>query len=73
MTINIEKMRLDIAAHQKQLDWETRKFIVSLLIAAAAIAGASAAVGNYLGNRPSQPQTIIIQQPPAPAADRSAK
>jgi hypothetical protein len=43
MTINIEKMRAEMAA-------ETRKFVVQAIVAAAAIAAASAAVATYLAH-----------------------
>ncbi len=61
MTINIEKMRSDMAEAQK---WETRKFLVSALVASAALLGAGAALGNYFTNRsqqPAQPVTQILQ------------
>jgi hypothetical protein len=50
MTINIEKMRLDMAQQQK---WETRKFVLQLVAAlGTAFAGGAAALGltlHFLG------------------------
>jgi hypothetical protein len=43
LTINIEKMRADMAA-------ETRKFVVLAIVAAVAIAVASAAVATYVAH-----------------------
>ena len=63
MTINIDKMHADMR-------WETRKFVVSLLLGTAAAVGAGAALGTYIARQPQQPlptpppQTIIIQQQP---------
>jgi hypothetical protein len=51
MTINIEKMRSDMR-------WETRKFLVSAILATAAAIGVGVAIGNLIWNHP----------PPAPAA-----
>ena len=56
MTINIEKMRSDMAETQK---WETRKFLVSLLLASAALLGAGAAIGNYLARHEAPPQPMF--------------
>lgn len=70
MTVNIEKMRVDMATQQRKLEletrWETRKFVVSIVVAIAAALGAGAAIGNYLGRQAQPPQTIIIQQQPGP-------
>jgi hypothetical protein len=82
MIVNIEKMRADMATEQRKLDWETRKFVVSIVLAAAALVGAGAALGNYVAkNQPPpalfaqqppaqiifQPGSIVVQQPAAPA------
>ncbi len=49
MTINIEKMRADLSMQQKQLEWETRKFILQLVASlGAAFAGGAAALGLVL-------------------------
>jgi len=49
MTINIEKMRADLSMQQKQLEWETRKFILPLVASlGAACAGGAAALGLVL-------------------------
>ncbi len=70
MAVNIEKMRADMAAHQKQLDRETRKFAVSITLAAPALDGAGIAIGNYFTRQGPQivfqPGAIVVQQP-APA------
>lgn len=65
MTINIEKMRFDMAQLQK---WETRKFVVSLLLATAASVGAGVGIGNLIWahNPPPAPAPIIIQMPAPP-------
>jgi hypothetical protein len=44
MAVNIEKMRADMR-------WEVWKAGVSLVIAAAALAGSGVAIGNYLGRQ----------------------
>jgi glycerate kinase len=44
MTINIEKLRADLAAQQKQLEWETRKFVVQIIAGFGAAAGGGAAL-----------------------------
>ncbi len=67
MIVNIEKMRADMATEQRKLDWETRKFLVSIVLAAAALVGAGAALGNYVARRQPPPAPIVIQlQPAAP-------
>jgi hypothetical protein len=59
MAINIEKMRADMAmaqkqydasqlALQKQLAWETRKFLVQVIVAVVASFAAGAAVATYV-------------------------
>ena len=61
MTVNIEKMRADMAmaqrqfdagqvALQKQLAWETRKFAVQVAVGIAAAFAAGAAVATYLSH-----------------------
>jgi hypothetical protein len=61
MTVNIEKMRRDMRT-------ENWKIGISLVVGAAAFAGAGIAVGNYFKPPPAPPQIIILQQPaPAPA------
>jgi hypothetical protein len=62
MTVNIEKMRSDMAEQQRQAairqKWETRKFLISAVIAAAAFLGAGIAFGNYFTRQ--TPQTINV-------------
>ena len=67
------------AERQKELTWETRKFVVSAIVAAAAALGAGVGLGNLIWARrpPVAPQPIVIQlqtlppmaapPPPAPA------
>jgi hypothetical protein len=59
MTINIEKLRND----QK---WETRKFVVSAILATAAAVGAGVGIGNLIWAHHEPPAPIVIQLP-APA------
>ena len=75
MQTNIEKMRADMKASQKQLDWETRKFIAQFVVALAAALGAGVALANYVNSRPPAPpppapppQIIYIQPGPPPPA-----
>jgi flagellar biosynthesis/type III secretory pathway M-ring protein FliF/YscJ len=74
MTVNIEKMRFDIAETQRQAEvrrreweqnqrWELLKLLVSAIVAAAALLGAGAAIGNYLARHFEPP---AIQQPMFP-------
>jgi hypothetical protein len=63
MESSVEKLRFDMAASQKQLTWETWKFAVSLLVALAVVAGASAAIATYFA-RPAGPVYYIIQAQP---------
>jgi DNA-binding XRE family transcriptional regulator len=74
MTVNIEKMRADLELSQKrfaddlnarqtQSNWEMRRFLVSAILAAAALVGAGVAIGNYLRPAAAPPQVIILQQP----------
>jgi len=58
--VNIEKMRRDIK-------WENRKFMVSLLVALAVAAGAGAAVATYFGKPAVTTNYYTIQALPAPA------
>jgi hypothetical protein len=65
MTVNIEKMRAD-------MKWEARKFLLQAMVAAAALVGAGAALGNYLARQappsaPMFPPGTVITIPPAPA------
>jgi hypothetical protein len=49
MSMNIDKIRADLAAQQKQLEWETRKFVVQFIASlGAAFAGGAAALGLIL-------------------------
>jgi len=64
MTVNIERLRADLAMQQRQLSWETTKFAMSLVLAAAALVGAGAALGNYIGRQQSPQPPIVIQLPP---------
>ncbi len=50
MTVNIEKMRSDMLTSQKQLAWETRKFIVQVAVGIAAAFGAGAAVATFISH-----------------------
>ncbi len=64
MALNIEKMRADMR-------WESRKFLVSAILATAAAVGAGVGIGNLIWGHtppasPPPPQVIILQQP-APA------
>ncbi len=59
MTINIEKLRTD-------MKWETRKFLVSAILATAAAIGAGVGIGNLIWGHREPPQPIVIQIP-APA------
>lgn len=73
MQTNIEKMRSDMAALQKQLQWENRKFFVQFAAVIAAAVGAGVALANYVNSRPlaplppAPPPQIIYIQPVAPA------
>ncbi len=64
MAVNIEKMRADMR-------WESRKFLVSAVLAAAALVGAGIAIGNYFSRPSSAPQilfqsgSIVVQTPGA--------
>ncbi len=69
MTVNVEKMRFDIAETQRQAErnqrWETRRFVVSILLASAALLGAGAAIGNYFTrSNPTAAPAQFIQLPP---------
>lgn len=48
MTVNIEQMRADMAAQQKQLEWETRKFVVQLVAGLSTAFAAGAAVAGLV-------------------------
>jgi hypothetical protein len=62
MTVNIEKMRAE-------MKWESRKFVISTVVAAAALAGAGVAIGNWIGRQqaaaPIYPPGTVITIPPA--------
>jgi flagellar biosynthesis/type III secretory pathway M-ring protein FliF/YscJ len=51
MTVNVEKMRFDIQAEIDRREalqkWETRKFVVSALLAFAATLAAGVALGRF--------------------------
>ena len=49
----IENMRFDMAAYQKQLDREARKFIVQAIVGGAACLAAGVALANYVNSRPA--------------------
>jgi len=77
MIVNIEKMRADmqsdLAKQQQHLNWETRKFVVSLIVAVAVAAGAGASVMSYIDRHthpqlPSPVPNIVINIPSQPAA-----
>ncbi len=59
MTINIEKLRND-------MKWETRKLVVSAVLATAAAVGAGVGIGNLIWAHREPPAPIVIQMP-APA------
>jgi hypothetical protein len=63
METNIRKLESD-------LRYESRKFTVQIVVGAAALLGAGAAVGNYIGHHDatSPPQVIVVQVPATPAA-----
>jgi hypothetical protein len=65
MTVNIEKMRFDMAETQRQSSRDLRKFIVttvvSAVLATAAAVGAGIAIGSYFTKQPGPP--IVIQLP----------
>lgn len=74
MRINRERLRQEIQRNQQEqiratMKWENRKFVVSAIVAAAALAGGGATIGNYLGVHSHEtmfpPGTIITI--PAPA------
>jgi hypothetical protein len=60
MTVNIDKMRADMAAQQTLLAWETRKFVIQALTAAAGLLAAGGIIGGVMVNY------INAHQPPAP-------
>jgi hypothetical protein len=70
MTVNIEKMRFDMTERQKQAameqKWETRKFLVSAVLATAAAVGAGIAIGSYFANHSQPPAApvAVYQVPP---------
>ena len=58
MTINIEKMRSDML-------WESRTFLISAILAAAAAVGAGVGIGNLIwAHREPAPAAPVIQLPP---------
>jgi len=59
MTVNIEKMRADMAAQNRQLAWESWKFALQLLLALIAAPGVGVGIGNLIWNRPQQSQPPI--------------
>jgi hypothetical protein len=69
MTVNIEKMRFDMAETQRKAElnqrWENRKFLLQMVLAAAALMGAGVALGNYISRAPSYPPGTVITIPPA--------
>jgi len=70
MTVNIEKMRFDMAETQRQSARDLRKFVitavVSAVLALAAAVGAGIAIGNYFTNRSQPPAApiAVYQVPP---------
>ena len=66
METNIEKLRADMAAQQKQLAWETRKFTVSFIAAIAAGIGAGVALTNWVYSRPVPAPAVQVAPAPAP-------
>jgi hypothetical protein len=65
MAVNIEKMRADMAMQQKQLAWQTRKFVVSFVVAIAASVGAGVALTNWVNSRAAPPPAVQAAPPPA--------
>ncbi len=63
MAVNIEKMRADMLTSQKLLAWETRKFVISIVVGAAALLGAGVALGNYFTNLHNPPAASGPQTP----------
>jgi len=74
MAVNIEKMRADLALdsrkfqeeldyRSKMLRWEGWKFLVSALLASAALVGAGIAIGNYFTRTSQQSITVHLDQP----------
>ena len=78
MAPNIEKVRADMAAEQKERDQdlrrETRKIIVQGIAVAVTLVGAGMVIGSYLASRNPpqalppqvifQPGSIVVQQAP---------
>jgi hypothetical protein len=73
MTVNIEKMRFDIqesrdrverdqARSERDQKWETRKFVVSAILATAAAVGAGVGIGNLIWAH--QPPSVALSQFP---------
>ncbi len=63
--LRITIMQTDLALKRKQTFWETPKSLAIVVGATAAIVGAVAGLAGYkIGQQSSQPQTIIVQQPP---------
>jgi hypothetical protein len=67
MTVNIDKMRADLAAQQRQLAWETRKFGLALFVAGVGFIGALVTI-YHLSDKPvvqQFPPGTVITIPPA--------
>ena len=64
MSGNIAQMRANEEKLRTEIRFETRKFMVRLVVGAAALLGAGAAAGSYLSPRSSPGQTIIVNVPP---------
>lgn len=76
MAVDIEKMRFDMEEARRRADeerrqwdrnqkWETRKFIISAVLATAAAVGAGVGIGNLIWGRSQPPAPApVIQLPP---------
>lgn len=61
MTVNIDKMRADMATQQTLLAWETRKFVIQALTAAAGLLAAGGIIGGVMVNYINAHQPPITQ------------
>ena len=64
MNANIAQMRATEAKLRSDMRYESRKFLVQLVVGAGALLGAGAALGSYFAPRTSAGQTIIVNVPP---------
>ncbi len=68
MNANIAQMRANEEKLRSDTRFENRKFLVQLLVGAAALLGAGVALGGYFAPRTLAGQTIIVNVPPYTAA-----